>query len=382
MKEQMKIKFMIILLGSILLLLSCSKPKWDNPFDTKVNISITNIQFERISVSQLKLEWEYDFNVSIGQLHIDKRVGNEDFQQDYAIIDINTNTWIDSNVEINQTIVYRLRGIVDQNECEVESDPFYNIIPVPENFTFDILYPNRIPLIWNYNLSGIEGFKIYRQIGTGNWDNIGTINYSQSWIFNDYSFSYGEDYHYHICAFYDEFFSEYSNALIFNISEIYWDDGDCTGAIGGEGSVDFDVAIRYNPSDLTQYDGMYLVQVDFFPCEYNCEYSIRVWTEGNVSGGEGNSGALVVDQFVSSPTINNWNSVKLDNPIYIDSSKELWFGYRCNTQSGYPAGHDYGTAIAWKGDLIHWYGVWESLSEAGFDFNWNIHGIVNVSNGN
>ncbi len=367
----------------ILIILSCSKPKWDNPFDTDVSISISNIQFERISISKVKLTWENNFSASVGQLHIDKRIGYEDFQQDYAIIDINTNTWIDSTVEINQIIIYRFRGTFDQNECEVEADPFYNNIIVPENFTFEILYPNRIPLIWNYNLSGIDGFTIYRLIGTGNWENIATIDYSQSWIFNDYSFSYGQDFHYKICAFYDELYSGYSDGLILNISEIFWDDGENIIGIGqaDETAVDFDVAIRYNTSDLTQYDGMYLVQVNFFPCEYNCEYSIRVWIGGSVSGSEGNSGNRVVDQLVLNPNINQWNQVKLDNLVYIDSSEELWLGYRCNTQSGYPAGADEGPSIAWKGDLIYWYDVWKSLSEENpdLDHNWNIHGIINTT---
>ena len=225
---------------------------------------------------------------------------------------------------------------------EIETVPFYNNIPAPEDFTFEILYPNRIPLIWNYNVSGIDGFKIFRKIGVGNWLDVTTINYNDTWNWTDYSFEYGEYFHYKVLAIYNEIYSDFSNELIFNITEIFWYDGPCVGGIGmeGGGSVDFDVAIRFTPSDLTQYTGASLVQIEFFPYSSSCEYSIRVWTGGSVSGGEGYAGTRIVDQLVLNPTIDQWNKVKLDNQIYIDSSEELWFGYRCNTQSGYPAGHD------------------------------------------
>lgn len=380
----MKVRFITISLVSIILFLSCSKPKWDNPFDTNVNISISNIQIEQISINQIRLEWDVNFNTSGGQIHIDKRVNYDDFQQNYAIVDINTNTWTDNDAEINQNITYRLRGTFDQNEFEVETIPFINEMPVPENLTFEILYPNRIPLIWEYNLAGIDGYEIHRQIGTANWNNVATINYTNSWNWTDYSFVYGENYKYKISAFYDGVYSVFSNELIINVSEIFWDDGQNSWGIGqaNAGAVDFDVAIRFNTSELTQYNGMYLVQVEFFPNENNCEYSIRVWTGGNVSGGEGNSGTRVVNQLVSNPNINHWNQVKLDNPVNIDSSKELWIGYRCNTQSGYPAGADEGPAVAWKGDLIYWNNIWQRLDDIGddLDFNWNLLGIVNTTN--
>ena len=287
--------------------------------------------------------------------------------------------WIDVNANINEIIQYKVYAYYGNYlSGKTTTSAIDNTIPAPENLTYQILSNNKIRLQWEYNMSGIEGFRVLRKIEEGSWDIATTLSNSVlSWT--DYSFVYEVEYHYRIIAFYENYNSTYSNEVVIEVSEIFWDDGVNHSAIGSEdGVVDFDVAIRFKPSDLTQYNGMYLFQISFYPYSSNCEYSIRVWTGGSVSGGEGNSGTRIVDQLVSNPNINHWNQVELNNPVLIDASKELWFGYRCNAQSGYPAGCDDGPSVAWKGDLILWNDKWQRLSSlnSGLNYNWNIHGYV------
>jgi hypothetical protein len=152
---------------------------------------------------------------------------------------------------------------------------------------------------------------------------------------------------------------------------IHYDDGVNSDGIGTGAAADFNVAIRFTPSQLGTYDGWAVKTIKFFPREAACSYSVRVWTGANAAN-------LVVDQPVASPTIGEWNEVSLTTPAMINVTDELWIGYRCNTTTGYPAGCDAGPAVANFGDLITLDGIlWESISAIyGLDFNWNIQGFV------
>jgi hypothetical protein len=153
---------------------------------------------------------------------------------------------------------------------------------------------------------------------------------------------------------------------------LFYDNGINNDGIGTGGAADFDVAIRFEPSQLAPYNGYLLTTVDFFPREASCDYSIRVW--------QGVNGAtLLVDQPVANPAIGEWNSITLDTPVEIDASQELWFGYRNNTQAGYPAGCDAGPAVSGFGDMIFFQGSWASMNEAyGLNYNWNLQGHVGI----
>ena len=153
---------------------------------------------------------------------------------------------------------------------------------------------------------------------------------------------------------------------------IHYDDGVNSDAIGTGAAADFDVAIRYVPSQLANYDGWAVKKIKFFPNEPACSYSLRVWSGANAAN-------LIVDQPVASPTIGAWNEVEVTSLPQIDASQELWIGYRCNTSTGYPAGVDAGPCVApGSSDLITLDGIlWESISAVyGLDYNWNIQAFV------
>ncbi|MBZ0243418.1 MAG: exo-alpha-sialidase, partial [Bacteroidales bacterium] len=105
---------------------------------------------------------------------------------------------------------------------------------------------------------------------------------------------------------------------------MYWDDGENSDAVGGENIEMFDAAIRFTASDLQSYDGKYLTQISAYFDEVSGDFSMRVWTGGNQFA----AGNLQVDQLVQYPVAGEWNTIELDNPVLIDASQELWFGYR------------------------------------------------------
>jgi len=152
---------------------------------------------------------------------------------------------------------------------------------------------------------------------------------------------------------------------------IHWDSGENSDGIGTGGAADFDIAARFDVSQLEEFDGMALTKVAFFPRETTCQYSIRVWV-GEMAG------TLVVDQLVASPVIGEWNEVDLETPVELDVTQELWFGVRCNATAGWPAGCDAGPQTPDYGQWIYWSGAWQNLVDlnAGLTYNWNLQGYL------
>jgi hypothetical protein len=171
------------------------------------------------------------------------------------------------------------------------------------------------------------------------------------------------------------FLVEWKNPGYPNNGWLEWDDGVNSGnSIGTGEEVEFDVAARWLPSILNEYDGAKIEQVAFFPAESQAEYSIRVWIGQNANN-------LVVDQPVDNPLIGQWNYITLTTPVLIDATQELWVGYHVITLTGYPAGVDDGPAIDGFGNMMN-FGGWQTLLEINpeLDFNWNIKAYANSEN--
>jgi len=152
---------------------------------------------------------------------------------------------------------------------------------------------------------------------------------------------------------------------------IHWDDGIISYySVGTGDAAEFDVAARWEPSHLGDLEGASVQEVAFVPSETNCTYSIRIWT-GN------GADSLIVDQLVSNPVINQWNPIEINDPVLINTSKELWVGYHVNTITGYPAGCDNGPAIDGYGNMLN-FGGWQTLLQVNpdLDYNWNIKAHV------
>ena len=155
---------------------------------------------------------------------------------------------------------------------------------------------------------------------------------------------------------------------------IRWDAGINYGnGIGLANGGVFNCASRWMPSELIDYDGQFLTKISFWNnSDPDATFKVRVWVGENAS-------TLLVDQVVSIANPDEWTEVDLDNPVLIDASQELWFGYEVTQgPGGYPAGCDDGPAIQYSGDMFSDNGIiWASMSaEYGLDYNWNIGGFV------
>ncbi len=151
---------------------------------------------------------------------------------------------------------------------------------------------------------------------------------------------------------------------------IHWDNGSNRFGIGTDSVANFDVASRWEPGDLAEFDEYVITRIRFFPMEADCVYTLKIW-----SGEEANE---VYSQPVINPAINTWNTIELITPHYIDITRELWFGYNVNTQTGFPAGVDSGPQVAGKGNMISFNGEWVELSDLNEDltYNWNLQAYI------
>ncbi len=155
---------------------------------------------------------------------------------------------------------------------------------------------------------------------------------------------------------------------------ITWANDVLGNSVGTGGAATFEVAHRWAVADLTQYVGSTISQMKFVPAEANCTYTVKVWTGGSAT----NAGTLVSSQVISNPVIDNWNLIVLNTPVVIPANQEVWVGFACNTQTGYPAGCDNGPQIDGKGNMMYINGAWSELDAVApsLTYNWLIQTFV------
>ena len=164
-------------------------------------------------------------------------------------------------------------------------------------------------------------------------------------------------------------------------NKLQWDSGNNAGSFGIGSEIAIEVASRFETNDLNPFNGMMLHAISFYPNEENCDYTLKVWTGGQVTEDTAHAGDLVIEQPVDNISVGEWNTINLQQPLQINSSRELWIGYEFDTQAGYPAGYDGSPGISWKGDLVK-ISNWSSLTETGnYDCNWNLEGHLMADSG-
>ena len=127
-------------------------------------------------------------------------------------------------------------------------------------------------------------------------------------------------------------------------------------------------AAMFPPALTMPHAGMMITSVDIYFNELGEDFSLRIYDMGNGY----KPGDLLVDQPFT-PIAMTWNTVALDNPVYITGS-EIWVGY-VYTQpvaDNFIPGVDAGPANI-NGDWISFGGVsWAHLTDYDSDVNWNI----------
>ncbi len=161
---------------------------------------------------------------------------------------------------------------------------------------------------------------------------------------------------------------------------IRYDNGQNYGAIGLDTADSFEAAIYFPASTMVNYAGMYLTHVEVFL--FQAPYGFRVKIYGPGSSTEPGD-PIYVQEVAIPPVAPQWSTIPLGAVIPI-TGEDLWISYEITQDAGgqYPAGYDYGPAVAGFGDMNYLNGVWTSMTAYGFSLNWNLAGILSDASGN
>ncbi len=151
---------------------------------------------------------------------------------------------------------------------------------------------------------------------------------------------------------------------------IGYDNGENFSSLGLSDGGDFTVAIRWDAGGLMDYDSCLIKKMTFYANPLSAGYFIvKIWTGADAD-------SLIYSDTLSGVQQNAWTTVTINDSLFIDGNLEYWFGYKIVSQQfgEYPAGDDIGPAVAGYGDLIKASDEadWDTLSNLGFDYNWNL----------
>jgi len=173
----MKPKYIIqlILLVLFAIFFSCER-EYNNPYDELAGLNPSswapqNLQIEDISITEKKLIWTYS-DQNIEGFKLDRKKGNEPWQVAYQTFPKETRSWNDTEIipDPSLTYSYRVYAYVGSNTSEQQTVSESAAIPPPENLQITANDANSVTLTWNYNLTGLDGFKIDRKVNEGAWE--------------------------------------------------------------------------------------------------------------------------------------------------------------------------------------------------------------------
>lgn len=195
-----------------LILLSCSDPKLDNPFDTEYSLPApSNLNIAQLSFTSCKLTWT-DNSTGEQGFRIDRQKDSDNWQIDYAEVGENVTEFDETNLSINSSYSYRVYGFADENTSSAIENSIDSSIPAPENLTYtleNISYPSAdINLDWDYSMSGIDGFKVKK-----NGTLLSTIIPAGTTEWTDVAVNIDNSYSYQVLAFIQSNNSAYSNEV-------------------------------------------------------------------------------------------------------------------------------------------------------------------------
>ncbi|NOR86711.1 MAG: hypothetical protein GQ527_03790, partial [Bacteroidales bacterium] len=155
---------------------------------------------------------------------------------------------------------------------------------------------------------------------------------------------------------------------------LQYDDGVNIQNVGVIGGGTFDAAVKWDPFQLSGFDGTFITKIKFFAGNYpNAVFTIRVY--------QGDDGDIIYEQPLPTVNYGNWNTIVLDSPVEIDNSQSIWVGYNVTHYSGeYPAGA--GAMVENpNSDLIKiGNGLWGHLQTSLLN-SWNLAAFVEGDNG-
>ena len=142
---------------------------------------------------------------------------------------------------------------------------------------------------------------------------------------------------------------------------LFYDEGVNTSGIGSAES--FSWAIKFDPDQLTAYDGNSVSKIRVF-CLSEEVNTLQIFEGTDAS-------TLLFEQDLVELNIEAWNEVELTSPVTIDASQELWITIYTEEDEALAGCGDYMGEP--NGDLISFDGdSWNRLTDYGYYITWNL----------
>ncbi len=210
----MKSKHLIlfILVNLSLFLTNCKKPLRDNPWDEKATLNPNDwapqeLTIKNLSISQKELLWTFG-DQNIEGFKVDRKKGDEPWQEAYATLPKEARSWNDDNIipDPQLTFQYRLYAVAGKNISGIKTISENAIFPAPTDLIIERKSIVSVNLSWNYNTTGQEGFIIERKQGNEKWEQIATTIAAN---FIDHNFEINTTIFYRIVAYCGQYHTEF-----------------------------------------------------------------------------------------------------------------------------------------------------------------------------
>ncbi|MDD3049621.1 MAG: FISUMP domain-containing protein [Candidatus Cloacimonetes bacterium] len=171
---------------------------------------VQNLNFEKLLLNKIRLTWT-DINNGEEGFRIQKQVDNSSWEE------LGTTTALffeDSNAEINQNLRYRVAPFSGNNLVDYRTTPLIdNAIPAPEELSYVRLTLHNIRLDWQEDITGEQGFKIDKKVGTDSWFTVYDSVAANLTTWTDTNAEIGQNLQYRVYSYYEEFNSLFSNTV-------------------------------------------------------------------------------------------------------------------------------------------------------------------------
>ncbi len=165
-----------------------------------------NLQIEQIEQDSLRISW-YDNSIGEEGFRVDRKIGNESWNDHYREIPPNLTFFIDYNPTLYDTCYYRVYAFSGNTYSNYTQNNYTPVLLAPSNLEIEPLSGNMAKLTWNDNSEGEEGYIVHKMIEEGNWDSVTIAANSVEWI--DNNVTPGILNYYKICSFIGNFYSPY-----------------------------------------------------------------------------------------------------------------------------------------------------------------------------
>jgi len=184
----------------------------------------TNLTITPQSATSIKLSWR-DSNQFEQGFKISRKVANGIWEEDIATVNTNVLEWTDTNAPYGTSYSYKVKAYAGTNVSQPIEQTQNFVLSAPSNLAIIPQSATSIKLTWHDNNQFEQGFKISRKIGSGAWEeDIATVNANVlEWI--DSAVNSTQFFEYKIRAYFQNYQSDYSNTVIFDMSRFVYVQG-------------------------------------------------------------------------------------------------------------------------------------------------------------